>query len=88
MSVIDFESSDPIWLKIRIRGMEITQCVRPEFGGIRVEQDTTYATDYLGNHIAAFHNKAEVKTDISFHAIPTGGKDEVLMTAAIIPKEE
>ena len=72
MSVIDFDTREPFWLKIRVNGAEITQYVWPEMGSIEVSADSYMAYGDLGNGVVAWHSTPpNVTTDISFHAMPT-----------------
>lgn len=68
MSVIDFDHHEPVWLKIRVNGCEITQFVVPEMGEMRISHNPVYC-DWSGQKEMMFSVPPDVTTDISFHAV-------------------
>ena len=77
MSMIDFDTSEPIYLRIKAKGIYITQLVKPTLENITMEYDSTYATDNCGNKLYHYVSNRTLTTNITFQAIP---KDNTLMT--------
>lgn len=75
MSAIDFRNRTPIFLKIRIDNMVITQKVVPELGSITMNYDDNddVDIDVIGRQYASFRHSMNMNTDISFRAISTDG---------------
>lgn len=68
MSIIDFDSHEAFYLKIKVNGMTITQLVVPEACGITTSSDTNYSVDCDGRKRVA-KTSVNVFTNVEFHAV-------------------
>lgn len=84
LSCIDFDASEPIYLKIKYKNMIITQCVKPVLNSIEVSSESTYINGGLGRKLTFLPNNREIRTQISFVGIPD--KNNNLLT--IVTEEE
>lgn len=72
MSMIDFDSHEPFYLRIKTNGNLITQLVRPS-GGITINDNCCYADTRTGLEKGLTLLNREVETNISFISVPDRG---------------
>lgn len=74
MSALNFESSEPFYLKIKtnINGKSayITQLVEPYLDAMSIDFSTDYTTAYGGYGLWQMCSNQTLNTNISFRAIP------------------
>lgn len=74
MSALNFESSEPFYLKIKIhingKPAYITQLVEPYLDAMSIDFSTDYTTVYGGYGLWQMCSNQTLNTNISFRAIP------------------
>ena len=69
MSMIDFDSGEAFYLKMRLHGLLVTQLVRPVDCSICVETDSACDTLSSGGKVMSFINRHNVNVNVHFEAV-------------------